>query len=66
MDLPINPWADVYYLAEEFNKDDNAFLSTVFAYLDADDNAYFGQINRSKFKISQQEVKAALQPINDE
>lgn len=66
MDLPTNPWADVYYLAEEFNKDDNAFLSTVFAYLDADDHAYFGQINRSKFKISPQEVKAALQPINDE
>lgn len=66
MDPPIKAWPDLHSLAEEFNKNEHNFLSTTFSYVDADDRAYFGQINKPKFEISLEEVSAALQPIEDD
>lgn len=41
-------------------------LSTVITYVDADEHAYFGQSNKSKFDMSYQEMEAVLQPIEDD
>lgn len=61
----IKGWWDLYYLAEEFNNADGAFLDTIFAYIDSDDHAYFGQIKKAKLQITLEEASTVLEPIDD-
>lgn len=48
LDPNVDPWANRHHLAEEFNNEDNTstLLRTVFSYIDADDHAYFGQVEK--------------------
>ncbi|OTA53885.1 kinase-like protein [Hypoxylon sp. EC38] len=61
---------DLHYLAESFTLGSQGasedFLYTSFTYFDANDHAYFGQVQKPKLKMSLEDVSSALTLIPDE
>ncbi|OIW34228.1 kinase-like protein [Coniochaeta ligniaria NRRL 30616] len=66
----LTSFRDLHYLAESFGPGRQSqeldFLYTSFVWFDAEDHAYFGQIEKPKLQITLEQISSALELIPDQ